>query len=64
MLRFLKLRNRLELVQHAFSAAQQTWGAYHLEFATHGSKIGIDPSAGFQPQMCMTSVSPASSAAR
>jgi hypothetical protein len=40
MLRFLKLRNRLELVQHACSAAQQTSGAYHLEFATHSSKIG------------------------
>lgn len=43
MLRFLKLRNRLELVQHACSAAQQTSGAYHLDFATHVSKTGLDP---------------------
>jgi len=40
MLRFLELRGRLELVQHACSAAQQTSGAYHLEFPTHSSKIG------------------------
>jgi len=43
MLRFLELRGRLELVQHACRAAQQTSGVYHLDFATHVSKTGLDP---------------------
>ena len=43
MLRFFELRGRPELVQHACSAAQQTSGAYHLDFATHVSKTGLDP---------------------
>ena len=65
ILRFLELRGRLELVQHSCSAAQQTSGAYHLDFATHGSKTGLDPRRqDFSRQMCMTSASPASSAAR
>jgi hypothetical protein len=45
---FFGTQGRLELVQHACSAAQQTSGAYHLEVATHRSKI--DPRSA--PQDC------------
>ena len=65
MLHFLELSNRLELVQHACSAAQQTSGAYHLDIATHGSKTGLRSApTEFVPQTCVTSASPVYSAAR
>lgn len=61
MLHFLELSDRLELVQHACSAAQQTSGAYHLDMAIHGSRSA--PSQ-FASQTCVTSASPVHSAAR
>lgn len=45
MLRFLKLTNRLELVRHACSAAQQMSGTYHLDLATRGSTSDPRPAA-------------------
>jgi hypothetical protein len=65
MLHFLELSNRLELVQHACSAARQTSGAYHLDIATHGSKTGLRSApTEFAPQTCMTSPSRVYLAAR
>jgi hypothetical protein len=65
MLHFLELRDRLELVQHACSAAQQTSGAYHLDMAIHGSKTSLRPApTQFASQTCVTSASPVHSAAR
>ena len=43
MLRFLNLTNRVELVQHACSAAQQVSGTYHLDLATRRSKSDFRP---------------------
>ncbi|MGA8621406.1 MAG: hypothetical protein WB660_23135 [Candidatus Sulfotelmatobacter sp.] len=45
MLRFLKLTNRLELVRHACSAAQQMSGTYHLDLAIRGSTSDPRPAA-------------------
>ena len=45
MLRFLKLTNRLELVRHACSAAQQMSGTYHLDLAIRGPKSDPRPAA-------------------
>jgi hypothetical protein len=65
MVHFLELSNRLELVQHACSAARQTSGAYHLDIASHGSKTGLRSApTEFAPQSCVTSASPVYSAAR
>ena len=65
MVHFLELSNRLELVQHACSAAQQMSGAYHLDIATHGSKTGLRSApTEFAPQTCVTSANPVYSAAR
>ena len=61
MLHFLDLSNRLELVQHACSAAQQTSGAYHLDMAIHGSRSAPTQ---FASQTCVTPASPVHSAAR
>jgi hypothetical protein len=64
MLHFLELSNRLELVQHACSAAQQTSGIYHLDIA-YRSQTGIRSApTEFAPQTCVTSASPVYSAAR
>lgn len=64
MLHFLKLGDRLELVQHACSAAQQTSGAYHLDIASHSSKAGHRAArTNFEPQVCITSESSVHSAA-
>jgi hypothetical protein len=65
ILHFLDLSNRLELVQHACSAAQQTSGAYHLDIETHRSKAG-QRSAPTEvvPQTCVTPASSAYSAAQ
>jgi hypothetical protein len=65
MLHFLELSNRLELVQHACNAAQQTSGAYHLDIATHRLKTGLRSApTEFAAQTCVTSASPIYSAAR
>ena len=65
MLHFLDLSNRLELVQHACSAAQQTSGTYHLDRATHRSKNGLrSVPTEVVPQRCVTPASPVYSAAR
>ncbi len=65
MLHFLELDDRLELVQHACSAAQQTSGAYHLDIATHRSKTGLRPEpTEVVPPTRVTSASPIYSAAR
>lgn len=41
MLRFLTLTKRVELVQHACSAAQQVSGTYHLGLATLNPKSDL-----------------------
>jgi len=65
MLHFLELSDRLALVQHACSAAQQRSGAYHLDRATHRSKNGLrSVPTEVVPQGCVTSASPVHSAAR
>ena len=65
MVHFLELSDRSELVQHAYTAAQQTSGAYHLEVANHGSKTGLrSASTEFVPQACVPSARPVHSAAR
>jgi hypothetical protein len=65
LLHFLELSDRLALVQHACSAAQQRSGAYHLDTATHRSKTGLrSAEIEFVPPTCVTSASPIYSAAR
>jgi hypothetical protein len=56
MLRFLKLTNRLELVQHACSAAQQVSGTYHLDLATLNPKSDLRSApTAFPAEPCVTS---------
>jgi hypothetical protein len=65
MLRFLNLTNRLELVQHACSAAQQVSGTYHLDLAARSSKGDLRPApAAFPTEPCVTSGNSGYSATR
>jgi len=65
MLRFLNLTNRVELVQHACSAAQQLSGTYHLDLATRSSKSDLRPApTAFPTEPCVTSGNSGYSATR
>ena len=65
MLGFLKLSNRLELVRHACSAAQQMSGTYHLDLAIRGPKSDPRPAAAaFPTGACVTLRNPDYSTAR
>jgi len=56
MLRSLNPTNRVELVQHACSAAQQVSGTYHFDLATRSSKRDVRPApTAFRTEPCVTS---------